>query len=130
MPGLDPARAPVIVAGLVVLREILARYGLGAIEVSERDLLDGAALAAAELPEPDEGRRPARRLHLLLSAHGPPRGDVGRSGSAPPASRSARVAGLDRSSQVKALSGTRRSATSSDARNSSASGRARPSAET
>ena len=58
VPGLEPARAPVIVAGLVVLRTILARYGLDALEVSERDLLDGAALAAAELPEPKEGLVP------------------------------------------------------------------------
>ncbi len=58
VPGLEPARAPVIVAGLVVLREILDRYGLSEIEVSERDLLDGAALAAAELPEPEEGLAP------------------------------------------------------------------------
>src|SRR5262249_18736794 len=58
VPGLAPARAPVIVAGLVVLREILARYGLAEIEVSERDLLDGAALAAAELAELEEGSAP------------------------------------------------------------------------
>ena len=58
MPGLEPARAPVIVGGLVVLRTILAHYGLEALEVSERDLLDGAALAAAELPEPEEGPVP------------------------------------------------------------------------
>ena len=56
--GLDPARAPVIVAGLVVLHTILERYGLESIEVSERDLLEGAALAAAELPEPAEGPVP------------------------------------------------------------------------
>lgn len=56
--GLAAARAPVIVAGLVVLREILARYGLPELEVSERDLLDGIALAAAELPEPDDGPVP------------------------------------------------------------------------
>ena len=56
--GLDPARAPVIVAGLVVLHTILERYGLDSIEVSERDLLEGAALAAAELPEPAEGPVP------------------------------------------------------------------------
>ena len=56
--GLDPARAPVIVAGLVVLRTILERYGLDSIEVSERDLLHGAALAAAELPEPVDGPVP------------------------------------------------------------------------
>ena len=58
VPGLEPARAPVIVAGLVVLHEILARYGLAEIEVSERDLLHGAAIAAAELPEPEEGLAP------------------------------------------------------------------------
>jgi exopolyphosphatase / guanosine-5'-triphosphate,3'-diphosphate pyrophosphatase len=58
VPGLEPARAPVIVAGLVVLREILARYALSEIEVSERDLLHGAALAAAELPVPEEGAAP------------------------------------------------------------------------
>jgi exopolyphosphatase / guanosine-5'-triphosphate,3'-diphosphate pyrophosphatase len=58
VPGLEPARAPVIVAGLVVLREILARYALTEIEVSERDLLHGVALAAAELPEPEEGLVP------------------------------------------------------------------------
>ena len=58
VPGLEPARAPVIVAGLVVLHEILDRYGLAEIEVSERDLLDGAALSAAELPEPEEGLAP------------------------------------------------------------------------
>jgi len=51
VPGLEPARAPVIVAGLVILREVMQRYGLDAIEASERDILHGAALAAAELPE-------------------------------------------------------------------------------
>jgi len=56
--GLAPARAPVIVAGLIALREILDHYRLHAIDVSERDLLDGAALAAAELPEPEEGPVP------------------------------------------------------------------------
>ncbi len=50
VPGLEPARAPVIVAGLVVLREILDGYGLTEIEVSERDLLHGAVLVAATLP--------------------------------------------------------------------------------
>ena len=59
VPGLDPDRAPVIVAGAVILREVLDRYGLGAIEISEQDLLDGAALAAAELPEPEEGAAPS-----------------------------------------------------------------------
>ncbi len=58
VPGLEPKRAPVIVAGLVVLAEILARYRLTEIEVSERDLLHGVALAAAELPAPEEGAVP------------------------------------------------------------------------
>jgi exopolyphosphatase/guanosine-5'-triphosphate,3'-diphosphate pyrophosphatase len=58
VPGIEPGRAPVIVAGLVVLREILAAYGLDEIEASERDILHGAAFAAAELPEPEEGAAP------------------------------------------------------------------------
>jgi exopolyphosphatase/guanosine-5'-triphosphate,3'-diphosphate pyrophosphatase len=58
VPGLEPGRAPVIVAGLVVLREILDAYDLDEIEASERDILHGAALAAAELPEPEEGAAP------------------------------------------------------------------------
>jgi exopolyphosphatase/guanosine-5'-triphosphate,3'-diphosphate pyrophosphatase len=56
--GLEPERAPVIVAGAVIVREVLRRYGLDAIEASERDILDGAALEAAELPEPEEGAAP------------------------------------------------------------------------
>jgi exopolyphosphatase/guanosine-5'-triphosphate,3'-diphosphate pyrophosphatase len=58
VPALEPERAPVIVAGGAILVAILDRYGLGSIRVSERDLLDGAALAAAELPEPEEGAAP------------------------------------------------------------------------
>jgi exopolyphosphatase/guanosine-5'-triphosphate,3'-diphosphate pyrophosphatase len=58
LAGLAPERAPVIVAGIVVLAEILERYGLTEIEVSERDLLHGAVLAAAELPEPEEWPAP------------------------------------------------------------------------
>ena len=54
----EPGRAPVIVAGAAILAEILAFYGLEAIEASERDILHGAALAAAELPEPEEGAAP------------------------------------------------------------------------
>ena len=55
VPGLEPARAPVIVAGAVILREILAELGADAIEASERDLLHGAALQAALLPVGTEG---------------------------------------------------------------------------
>jgi exopolyphosphatase / guanosine-5'-triphosphate,3'-diphosphate pyrophosphatase len=58
LPALDPDRAPVIVAGAVIVREVLRRYGLDALEASEHDLLHGAALAAAELPEPVEGDAP------------------------------------------------------------------------
>ena len=58
VPGLEPDRAAVIVAGAVILREVLRRYGLDEIEVSVHDLLDGAALVAAELPEVEEGAAP------------------------------------------------------------------------
>jgi len=54
----EPGRAPVIVAGAATLAEILAFYALEGIEASERDILHGAALAAAELPEPEEGASP------------------------------------------------------------------------
>jgi exopolyphosphatase/guanosine-5'-triphosphate,3'-diphosphate pyrophosphatase len=46
-PGLDPARAPTIVAGVVILREVARVFGLDAIEVSEHDILRGAALGLA-----------------------------------------------------------------------------------
>ena len=58
LPGLDPARAPVIVGGALIVREVLRHYGLDEIEFSVRDLLDGAALAAADLPARDEGAAP------------------------------------------------------------------------
>jgi exopolyphosphatase/guanosine-5'-triphosphate,3'-diphosphate pyrophosphatase len=45
--GLEPARAPVIVGGLVVLHEVMAHYELEEIEASERDILHGATLEAA-----------------------------------------------------------------------------------
>ncbi len=58
IPALDPERAPVIVGGALILATLLDRYELAEIEVSERDILDGAALLAAELPEPVEGDAP------------------------------------------------------------------------
>jgi exopolyphosphatase/guanosine-5'-triphosphate,3'-diphosphate pyrophosphatase len=58
LPSLDPDRAPVIVAGAVIAHAVVVFLGLGALEVSERDILDGAALAAAELPESEEGAAP------------------------------------------------------------------------
>ena len=45
--GLEPKRAPVIVAGLVVLATVLGHLGLDELTVSERDILHGAALLAA-----------------------------------------------------------------------------------
>ena len=47
VPGLQPARAPVIVAGLVILGAVLDRFGLAEAVVSERDNLHGTALLAA-----------------------------------------------------------------------------------
>ena len=55
---IEPGRAPVIVAGAAILSEVLDFYDLDAIEASERDILHGAALAAAELPAPEEGAAP------------------------------------------------------------------------
>jgi exopolyphosphatase/guanosine-5'-triphosphate,3'-diphosphate pyrophosphatase len=49
VPALEPERAPVIVAGAIVCRELLDAFSLEAIEASELDILDGAALLAAEL---------------------------------------------------------------------------------
>jgi exopolyphosphatase/guanosine-5'-triphosphate,3'-diphosphate pyrophosphatase len=46
--GLHPDRAPTIVAGAVILVESMRAFGLGEIEVSEADLLHGAALQAVE----------------------------------------------------------------------------------
>jgi exopolyphosphatase/guanosine-5'-triphosphate,3'-diphosphate pyrophosphatase len=43
--GLHPDRAPTIVAGVVILLEVLALFRLDAIEISEHDILRGAALA-------------------------------------------------------------------------------------
>ncbi len=57
-PGIHPDRAPVIVAGIVVVLETLRRFGLDELEVSEHDLMHGAALAAAELPPVAEGDAP------------------------------------------------------------------------
>jgi exopolyphosphatase / guanosine-5'-triphosphate,3'-diphosphate pyrophosphatase len=45
--GLDPDRAPTIVAGVLVLTRALAAFGLETVEVSERDILWGAALQTA-----------------------------------------------------------------------------------
>lgn len=44
VPGLDPARAPTIVAGVMILTEVMNLVSLGTVEVSEHDILRGAAL--------------------------------------------------------------------------------------
>jgi exopolyphosphatase / guanosine-5'-triphosphate,3'-diphosphate pyrophosphatase len=46
--GLDPDRAPSIVAGAGILVESLRAFGLDEVEISEADILHGAALAAAD----------------------------------------------------------------------------------
>jgi exopolyphosphatase / guanosine-5'-triphosphate,3'-diphosphate pyrophosphatase len=47
IPGLHPGRAPTIVAGVVILIQAMRAFGLRRIEVSEHDILHGAALEAA-----------------------------------------------------------------------------------
>jgi exopolyphosphatase / guanosine-5'-triphosphate,3'-diphosphate pyrophosphatase len=48
--GLHPDRAPTIVAGAVILLESMRAFGLDEIEVSESDILHGAALDGAGVP--------------------------------------------------------------------------------
>ncbi len=45
--GLDPDRAPTIVAGMIVLGEALRAFALDHVEVSEHDILHGGALRLA-----------------------------------------------------------------------------------
>jgi exopolyphosphatase/guanosine-5'-triphosphate,3'-diphosphate pyrophosphatase len=46
LAGLHPDRAPTIVAGAAILLESMRAFGLDAVEISESDILHGAALAA------------------------------------------------------------------------------------
>ena len=48
--GLDPERAPVIVAGALIVAEAVRASGSGEAMISETDLLDGVALAATGSP--------------------------------------------------------------------------------
>jgi exopolyphosphatase/guanosine-5'-triphosphate,3'-diphosphate pyrophosphatase len=50
IPGLHPGRAPTIVAGTVILVQVMRAFGLDEIEVSERDILHGSALSASMAP--------------------------------------------------------------------------------
>ena len=56
--GVHPDRAPVLIAGTGVVVEVLRHFHLREVEVSERDIMHGGALAAAELPAPDEDAAP------------------------------------------------------------------------
>ncbi|HTX69241.1 MAG TPA: hypothetical protein VMH50_08855 [Thermoleophilia bacterium] len=48
LPGIQPGREDVILAGALIAREACRAFGLGAASVSEADLLEGAALALAD----------------------------------------------------------------------------------
>jgi exopolyphosphatase / guanosine-5'-triphosphate,3'-diphosphate pyrophosphatase len=49
IPGLHPARAPTIVAGVVILVETMRAFELTQIEASEHDILYGTAIATAAM---------------------------------------------------------------------------------
>ena len=55
---IEPDRSDVLAAGIVVVRETLLHLHLNETTASDRDLLNGVALAAARLPEPNEGDAP------------------------------------------------------------------------
>ena len=44
VPGLHPDRAPTIIAGVLIFKQVVELFGLTKIEVSEHDILRGAAL--------------------------------------------------------------------------------------
>jgi exopolyphosphatase/guanosine-5'-triphosphate,3'-diphosphate pyrophosphatase len=48
--GLQPSRAPTIVAGVIILVQVLGAFGLDRVEVSERDILWGVALTSTSTP--------------------------------------------------------------------------------
>ena len=49
VPGLHPDRAPTIIAGVLIFREVLSLFGLRRVEISEHDILRGAALGLSSL---------------------------------------------------------------------------------
>jgi exopolyphosphatase/guanosine-5'-triphosphate,3'-diphosphate pyrophosphatase len=51
--GLHPDRAPTIVAGAVMLIEVLRLFDLQASEVSDQDILHGAALETVHRARPE-----------------------------------------------------------------------------
>ena len=50
VPGLHPGRAPTIVAGTVILVQVMRAFGLDEVEVSEHDILQGAARSLSLAP--------------------------------------------------------------------------------
>jgi exopolyphosphatase / guanosine-5'-triphosphate,3'-diphosphate pyrophosphatase len=48
--GLHPRRAPTIVAGTVILVQVMRAFGLEEVEVSEKDILHGAGLSLVPAP--------------------------------------------------------------------------------
>lgn len=63
-PGIEPARAPYIVGGALVLDTLMAHFGFGECLVSESDILDGLVieLLGGPVGRPQPGRRqPVRR---------------------------------------------------------------------
>jgi exopolyphosphatase/guanosine-5'-triphosphate,3'-diphosphate pyrophosphatase len=59
--GLQPDRAPTIIAGVAMLIEVLDAFGLDEIEVSEHDILRGTALRLARVTAPAAPADPAPR---------------------------------------------------------------------
>jgi exopolyphosphatase / guanosine-5'-triphosphate,3'-diphosphate pyrophosphatase len=53
VPGLHPDRAIAILPGIVILREVMDLFGLDSVQVSEHDILRGAAMAFAAKPGSD-----------------------------------------------------------------------------
>ena len=47
LPGIQPGREDVILAGAIIAREACGVFGLESVRCSEADLLEGAALALA-----------------------------------------------------------------------------------
>jgi exopolyphosphatase/pppGpp-phosphohydrolase len=53
-----PDRSEVLAAGVLILRETLRHAKVEGVDASERDILNGAVLHAAELPADDDGGVP------------------------------------------------------------------------
>ena len=52
LPGLDPKRADVILAGVLICREVMHHFNFNELIVSERDLLDGLLLSQIMSEQP------------------------------------------------------------------------------